>query len=919
MKQLLLSICLLLSSIGVFAQHRSEQQAMQIAQEFFGKEGKTPQLSVVSHQKVEAQVRKRVAAARRTPAQNQSFYVVNDEVNNRFVIVSADERMCQILGYSDHGLFDAGNAPDALLEMIEQYGNQYDFLLHNGNQVLANNIPQKVVPIDPMLETKWDQGSPFNNECPYDKALSQLGLNWRSATGCAATAMAQIMNYHKYPQHGDGNLLYVTQAGIEQEMNLSSVIFDWDNMANEYNSNSTDVQKQAVAQLMHACGVSVRMEYGFFGSGAATIDVAYALSHFFNYNPNLKYYLRDYFSAAEWNSIILNDLRHGLPVFYGGQTKTYDENGNVQKDDDGNLITGGHGFVIDGCNEDLLYHMNFGYSGEYDGYYSLDAITLKENVNYELNQEMICNITPNVMGVKEDLFINEILALYETSQSWVPSLEFKKKTNEPIRIAYKPGSICANTNTYNEPFVGEYGIGLFDLNYNYITSLKKNNVSFSDGFYAGHQFVNYQYEQVYLWSSIFENGNNYIIAPFAKSNDSDKPSVMRTKGIMNSYLASVVNDTVLIELYSEPASIVGKDMQIQSNGTAKLQIDLDNINTSYNGFQFDLKLPQGFTIESVSDESFAAVLSNRCSGENIEFYVSTAEDNVYRFSVLNTEISAGQGKLMEISVASLNLPEGVYTANVSNIYMVKPNGRFEGLSDNNVKINVSNSESRPGDANGDDVVDVADIVYIVNCIMEKPADDFNFANADMDGDGIIDVADITLVVNVIMGGDSNSAKNAPVKRTGLLDLATSKDGQFTLSLTDAQQFVASQFDIVVPSEISITGVELGSKEHTAICKKIAPNRYRVVAYSLDNNALSDFLSIKTDGGVGNISIDNALFVTKNGERYYSNATESHTTGIENVAKETTKRDVYTIDGRKINGEKLSKGVYIINGKKQVIK
>lgn len=917
MKQLLLSICLLLSSIGVFAQHRSEQQAIQIAQEFFGKEGKTPQLSVLPHQKVEAQVRKRIAAARRTPAQNQSFYVVNDEANNRFVIVSADERMHDILGYSDYGLFDAENAPDALLEMIEQYGNQYDFLLQNGNQVLANNIPQKVVPIDPMLQTKWNQTSPYNNDCPYDKELEQMGINLRSATGCAATAMAQIMNYHKYPQHGEGNLSYVTQAGIEQEMNLSSVIFDWDNMSNEYNSNSTDAQKQAVAQLMHACGVSIRMEYGFFGSGANTIDVAYALSCYFKYNPNLKYYQKRYFSISEWNSIILDDLRHGLPVFYGGQTKTYDENGNVQKDDDGNFITGGHGFVIDGCDEDLLYHINFGYSGEYDGYYSLDAITLKEGVNYELSQEMICNISPNEMGTKEDVFFATDLEMYESTQSSWFSLSLEKDFWDSVIFVYSPQNWCASSNSYDKPFVGEYGIGLFDLNYNFITYLKKNTVYSSTQWYSGYG-LNSKNDRVYFYPSDFKEGNQYIIAPYAKSSDSEKPTVMRTL-LLNSYLAKVEEGKVKISLYSEPAAIVSKDMQIASSGTAKLQIDLDNINTSYNGFQFDLKLPQGLTIESVSEGSFAAELSNRCTGEEIEFYVSNTEENVYRFSVLNTEISAGQGLLMEISVASSNLPEGVYTANVSNIYMVKPNGRFEGLSDNNVKITVSNSESRPGDANGDGMVDVADIVYIVNYIMEKPADDFNFTNADVDGDGIIDVADITLVVNIIMAGDSNSGKNAPMKRADLLDFATSMDGLFTLSLTDAQQFVASQFDIVVPSEISINEVELGSKEHTAICKKIAPNRYRVVAYSLDNNALSDFLNIKTDGGVGNISIDNALFVTKSGERYYSNATESHTTGIDTVAKEAALRDVYTIDGRKINDKKLSKGVYIISNKKYMVK
>ena len=99
MKKIFILFCVLLSSISMFAQHRSEQEAIQVAQEFFGKKGKTPQLSVVPNQKVEAQIRKKVASARRAPNNNPSFYVVNDEANNWFVLVSADERMYrQIVG-----------------------------------------------------------------------------------------------------------------------------------------------------------------------------------------------------------------------------------------------------------------------------------------------------------------------------------------------------------------------------------------------------------------------------------------------------------------------------------------------------------------------------------------------------------------------------------------------------------------------------------------------------------------------------------------------------------------------------------------------------------------------------------------------------------------------------------------------------
>ncbi len=55
-----------------------------------------------------------------------------------------------------------------------------------------------------------------------------------------------------------------------------------------------------------------------------------------------------------------------------------------------------------------------------------------------------------------------------------------------------------------------------------------------------------------------------------------------------------------------------------------------------------------------------------------------------------------------------------------------------------------------GDANGDGVVDVADVVAIVNKILEKPAENFNEKAADVNGDGVIDVSDVVGVVNLIL-------------------------------------------------------------------------------------------------------------------------------------------------------------------------
>ena len=292
MKRITLSlIALLVCCISMIAQQRSESEAMQIAQEFFGKKGKSPQLSVVPHQKIEAQVRKKIASARRAPAKTASFYVVNDDANNRFVIISADERLCTILGYSNSGTFNMDNVPDGLLFLINGYNNQYDSLLAGKAKYIQSRSYQSksVQVVEPFLSTEWGQGYPFNEQCPKDP---KIGGN--CVTGCIATAMAQIMKYYNYPEKGKGELTYKSDPyGLNLSVDFSSQLFDWGNMPEKYDGNWTKQQIDAVAWLNYTCGVSVAMQYTNSGSGAYPADIAYALINNFNYNPNIKYYEYD--------------------------------------------------------------------------------------------------------------------------------------------------------------------------------------------------------------------------------------------------------------------------------------------------------------------------------------------------------------------------------------------------------------------------------------------------------------------------------------------------------------------------------------------------------------------------------------------------------------------------------------------------
>ena len=224
------------------------------------------------------------------------------------------------------------------------------------------------------------------------------------------------------------------------------------------------------------------------------------------------------------------------------------------------------------------------------------------------------------------------------------------------------------------------------------------------------------------------------------------------------------------------------------------------------------------------------------------------------------------------------------------------------------------------DSNGDGMVDVADIVYIVNYIMENPADDFNIVNADVDGDGVIDVADITHTVSIVMNSASYQNQLVNIENIDKPVLTNWGNGTFSLLMEEAQQYVASQFNIIVPKGTIINSIELDIDNHEIEYKKIATDKYCVVVYSLDNRSLSGdtnvLFIINTNNADSEISIEKNIFVTLEGKRYYC---ESITTDIRNISSDKTNSNEYTLEGKTIKKGGLFKGVFFKNGKKILMK
>jgi hypothetical protein len=315
-----------------------------------------------------------------------SVYVFNQRLNSGFVFLSADSEAYPVLGYVDGGAFDRENIAPALKWWLGEYSRQIEFARQNtsaSDDISATRASVSGVAIAPMVTTKWNQGTPYNDQCPRINGV-------RCVTGCVATAMAQVMNYHKYPERGKGTVSIDLEATTDPtKLDLSAETFDWNNMLDSYDGEYTEVQANAVAYLMKACGYSVDMNYSTTVSGAASYYIGKALIDNFGYNPGISFEERVYYNETSWNQMVYDELNAGRPVIYGGQGEG-----------------GGHQFVCDGYDGNGYFHINWGWGGASDGYFLLQSLNPDDlgigggtGGGFSFDQSIIKGVQPDRQGM----------------------------------------------------------------------------------------------------------------------------------------------------------------------------------------------------------------------------------------------------------------------------------------------------------------------------------------------------------------------------------------------------------------------------------------------------------------------------------------------------------------------------------------
>ena len=403
-------------------------------------------------------------------SQNAPYYIYNDAQNKGFVIVSGTTEMGEILAYSNENALDTTNLHPGLAQLLNSYKMAFKAInTNNAVETEAKKGAFFAKTVAPLLKTTWSQDAPYN---------ALLGYNY---TGCVATTISQVLKYHEWPVQGMGNVSYVNTSDnrtLSGNLNLSQ--YDWANMLPNYDApvQATQAQRNAVAKLMKDVGLASGMQY-HPGFAVATNQGAFdAFVKHFDYQATCVYQSTE--GPSVFADLLRQELVDGFPFYFYGATKDY---------------KGAHAWVVDGFDDKGFFHMNFGWNGQSNGYYSLSALNLSQS-GKEFNGAklafsrafMAIFAHPNKTGVKR---IDPSLMPERGNLSFTAEGAFTRKDGvEHIsnRMETYPVELSYIINK-GLPFKGDVGVTVIDEQNNRVATAASqwhNEGGFTQQFFTGY-------------------------------------------------------------------------------------------------------------------------------------------------------------------------------------------------------------------------------------------------------------------------------------------------------------------------------------------------------------------------------------------------------------------------------------------------
>ena len=424
LKRSFLILFLLLSVTTNYADNVDFNTALRIARAY------------VNTSKKDAQNIKTRAAATAT---QQPYYIFNDEAGKGFVVIAGDDKMGKVLAYSKEASIDMTNLNPEARYLFDTYRQVYEELSKNKTLTTRAGAATKAADaVQPLLKSKWGQDYPYSKQTRY-------------MTGCVATAVAQVMYYHKWPAQGKGQESYMVKFdNTVRSADFTKSHYDWDNMLPDYNRrNVTTKQEDAVALLMNDVGIATNMQYTDRASGTQSYMAERALRNYFDYDAAMV--TRSYEGVDNFIEIVKEELRNGFPLYISGDSKT----------------GGGHAWVCDGFDEEDRFHMNFGWNGQANGYYSLATLNVTSTgsefngAQHSFNRRLhVIAIHPNKPGTPK---IDADIA-YQS-----PNINFDYGSDMAF-VGDAPTTLSATAkvmysrfiNQSQSELVGDIGLGIYD-------------------------------------------------------------------------------------------------------------------------------------------------------------------------------------------------------------------------------------------------------------------------------------------------------------------------------------------------------------------------------------------------------------------------------------------------------------------------
>ena len=424
LKRSFLILFLLLSVTTNYADNVDFNTALRIARAY------------VNTSKKDAQNIKTRAAATAT---QQPYYIFNDEAGKGFVVIAGDDKMGKVLAYSKEASIDMTNLNPEARYLFDTYRQVYEELSKNKTLTTRAGAATKAADaVQPLLKSKWGQDYPYSKQTRY-------------MTGCVATAVAQVMYYHKWPAQGKGQESYMVKFdNTVRSADFTKSHYDWDNMLLDYNRrNITTKQEDAVALLMNDVGIATNMQYTDRASGTQSYMAERALRNYFDYDAAMV--TRSYEGVDNFIEIVKEELRNGFPLYISGDSKT----------------GGGHAWVCDGFDEEDRFHMNFGWNGQANGYYSLATLNVTSTgsefngAQHSFNRRLhVIAIHPNKPGTPK---IDADIA-YQS-----PNINFDYGSDMAF-VGDAPTTLSATAkvmysrfiNQSQSELVGDIGLGIYD-------------------------------------------------------------------------------------------------------------------------------------------------------------------------------------------------------------------------------------------------------------------------------------------------------------------------------------------------------------------------------------------------------------------------------------------------------------------------